>query len=271
MATPLSDAQARRLIDFYGEAEKELLRECNRLLLSATPKYSAARVNTLLQRVRQIRSDLLAGSRSWCEEAIPASYESGMIWADKDPISGARLIADFSGIHQQAVQVLAENACSRLEDVDRIVGRRIDDIFRTVSLEAAKGSVIGYESVQQTARRIREDLAARGITGFVDRAGHEWNMSRYAKVLAQETTNQAFRQGTINRFEEHGHDLVRLSSHTGACPRCAPWEGKTLSLTGTDPDYPALDDAISAGVFHVGCLHVLSLAPEELERTIKER
>ena len=41
-----------------------------------------------------------------------------------------------------------------------------------------------------------------------------------------------------------------------------------MSLSGTDPDYPSVDDARAAGVFHVSCLHVLSLAPEEKERFI---
>ena len=269
MASPLSDAQARRLIQLYDEAEREILRECNRLLLKNPESYSLAWSNTILQRIRQIRGDLLNGSRTWCEEAIPDSYLKGIEWADKDPLAGTRLIAGFGDVHQQAAQVLAENAYSRLEDVDRVVGRRIDDIFRTVSLEATRGSVIGYETTQQATKRIREDLADRGITGFVDKAGREWDMRRYAKTLAQETTNQAFRQGTINRLEEHGNDLVRLSSHSGSCPRCQPWEGKTLSLSGADPDYPALDEARAAGIFHVGCKHVLSLAPEERDRYIE--
>ena len=41
-----------------------------------------------------------------------------------------------------------------------------------------------------------------------------------------------------------------------------------MSLSGTDPDYPSVDEARGAGVFHVGCLHVLSLAPEERDRFI---
>jgi hypothetical protein len=109
-------------------------------------------------------------------------------------------------------------------------------------------------------------LAAHGITGFVDKAGHNWNMRRYAKVLAQETTNGAFRQGTINRLEEKGHDLVRISSHAGSCKLCQPYQGQTFSLTGEDKEFPALSSA--KGLFHVGCLHVISLAPEEKDRFI---
>jgi hypothetical protein len=267
-SNPLRDAQAQRLIRLYGAAEKEILKECNRLLLKNPESYSIAWQKTVLARVRQIRGELLAGSSTWCSEAIPASYMKGVAWADADPLSGQKVLAGFGSIHQQAVEVLADNAYSRLQDVNNMVGRRVDDVFRQVALDHAKGSVIGYQTTKQTAKRIREDLAARGITGFVDKAGRSWDMGRYAKVLAQETTNGAFRQGSINRFQEHGHDLVRISTHSGSCTRCIPWQGRTLSLSGNDPDYPSLAEAQGAGLLHVGCLHVLSLAPEEKDRYI---
>src|SRR5574344_903069 len=200
--SPLSDAQAQRLIKLYSEAEAEILGEINRLLMGPPKDYSLAWQRTILQRTQQIKADLLKGSRIWCQEAIPASYMKGVEWADKDPQSGQMVQAGFGSIHQQAVEVLADNAYSRLEDVANVVGRRVNDVYRQISLEAVKGSVIGYKTTAQTARDIRQDLAEHGITGFVDKAGHNWNMRRYAKVLAQETTNGAFRQGTINRLEE---------------------------------------------------------------------
>jgi len=269
-ASPLSDAQAQRLIRLYDGAEKEILTEINRLLLKdpASESYSMAWQKTLLQRVQQIRADLLKGSRTWCTEAIPDSYMRGMDWADKDPLMSGKAIPGFGSIHQQAAQVLAENTYSRLEDVDHVIGRKVGDLARSISLEASKGSVLGYQTTKQAAKRIRQDLADHGITGFVDKAGHQWDLGRYAKVLAQETTNGAFRQGTINRFQEHGHDLVRISTHSGSCTRCIPWQGRTLSLSGNDPDYPSLAEAQGAGLLHVGCLHVLSLAPEEKDRYI---
>ncbi len=267
--SPLDDAQARRLAQLYSDGEKEILREINRLLLKNPESYSTAWQKTILARVRKIRADLLKGGKTWTEEAIPASYMDGIKWADKDPLSGDQIIAGFGKIHTEAVNVLAENAYSRLVDVDNVIGRRTEDIFRQVALENVRGSVIGYQTTKQAARRIRDELSERGITGFTAKNGAEWNMSRYAKTLAQETTNQSFRQGTINRFQEKGHDLVRVSSHSGSCPKCSTWEGRTLSLSGTDPDYPVLDDARANGLFHVGCLHVLSLAPEERDRYIE--
>ena len=39
-----------------------------------------------------------------------------------------------------------------------------------------------------------------------------------------------------------------------------------MSLSGRDGDYPSVDEARGAGVFHPGCLHIISLAPEEKDR-----
>jgi hypothetical protein len=267
---PLSTAQANRLIKMYDQGEKDILKEINRLLLKAdTPEYSLAWQKTVLARVRQIRGDLLAGSRTWCQQAIPSTYIEGFKWADADELAGDQVIAGFGGVHQQAVQVLAENAYSRFSSVDQIVGRQTEDIFRKVALENVRGSVMGYETTAKAAQQIKQDLADNGITGFVDKAGHEWDMGRYAKVTAQETTNQTFRAGSANRYQEHGHDLVRISEHEGACPLCDPFQGETFSLSGQDEEFPPLQDAIDAGLFHVGCLHVLNLAPEEKDRFLE--
>lgn len=269
MASPLGDAQAQRLIHLYNEGEKEILREVNRLLLKSPGSYSLAWQKTVLARVREIRGQLLDGAKTWTEEAIQASYMKGVEWADKDPLSGDQILAGFGKIHIEAVNVLAENTYSRLVDVDTVIGRKTEDIFRQVALENIRGSVMGYQTTKQAAKRIREELSERGITGFTAKNGVEWDLSRYAKMLAQESTNQAFRAGTINRFESKGNDLVVISSHSGSCPLCQPFEGRTFSLSGNDPDYPSLDEARAGGLFHVSCKHVISLAPEERDRYIE--
>ncbi len=102
----------------------------------------------------------------------------GVEWADKDPLSGNKILAGFGKIHEQAAEVLADNAYSRLSDVNNVVGRRVDDVFRTVALEHAKGSVLGYQTTRQAAKRIKADLAEKGITGCVDKAGRSWDMGR---------------------------------------------------------------------------------------------
>jgi len=64
---------------------------------------------------------------------------------------------------------------------------------------------------------------------------------------------QAHLEGTANRLVEQGHDLVKVSTHRGACELCQPWQGKVLSITGKTKGYRTLEEAKAAGLFHPNC------------------
>jgi hypothetical protein len=72
-------------------------------------------------------------------------------------------------------------------------------------------------------------------------------------MVARTTTMEAHLQGTANRLVEQGHDLVKVSTHRGACELCQPWQGKILSITGKTEGYPTLEEAKAAGLFHPNC------------------
>jgi hypothetical protein len=244
-----SDAQAKRLIKFYNEAEILILNECSKILLGKD-LYNAQ------ERIDQIKKDLLEGSRQWAEEALPDSYQKGIDAADELIPKDKESIADFEQIHTKTIASISEEAYSRLADVVSVVGRRIDAIFQTMDLQTAKKSATGnQEALDNIIEKIKTDLAEKGITGFVDRAGNAWDMSRYAEVLAQESTMQSFREGITNRLQEKAQDLVFIPAHSGSCKKCAEFEGKMFSLSGSDEEHPALDEAIEGGMFHPNCTH----------------
>jgi|GEM_PF-875965 len=246
-----SEDEARRLIQFYTDAEREILNDINQALLR---ENKTEYLNAMKTNVQAILKDLREGSRTWCEEAIPRVYTEGAKAADVQmKAMGTEVKVGFAAIHQQAAQVLAETAYNRFDDVATTIGRRVDDIYRTLALENIKGSVVGYKSWQQVAKNFREQLAEQGITGFKDRKGRQWNMRTYAETVARTTTMEAHLQGTANRLLEHGHDLVKVSTHIGACEKCRPWEGKILSLSGKTEGYPTLQEAKDAGLFHPRC------------------
>jgi len=87
--------------------------------------------------------------------------------------------------------------------------------------------------------------------------------------VARTTTMEAHLQGTANRLVEQGHDLVKVSTHRGACELCQPWQGKILSITGKTEGYPTLEEAKAAGLFHPNCRHAYGLYID-LEKEIKE-
>lgn len=249
----ITEAQAEKLIKLYTKAEKDILAEVTRALLKGNSTYQ---LKAMLKNVRKIRKDLLGGAKDWSTQAIQQAYEAGM---KSTGLSGG---VGFNAVHQQAVAVLAENAYGRFEIVDQVIGRRINDVYRSIALENVTGQVVGYQTWQQTAKRIRADMADRGITGFVDAAGKRWNMETYAEMIARTTPRQAMIEGTKNRLLEHDHDLAEIIGGIGknTCDICRAWNGRIVSLTGKTSGYPTLDEARDAGVFHPMCTHNIATA-----------
>ena len=271
-----SDAEIKRLVKFYEQAEREILVQINKTLL-AGKKDELEYLKQMRQNIDAILRQLREGNKEWCMQAIPNVYSEGMKNADvmlKD--IGATVTAGFGAIHQQAAQVLAENTFQRLEDVVQVIGRQVNDIYRELALENVRGTVVGYDTWKQTANRYRDQLAERGVTGFKDRSGKMWNMRTYTEMVARTTTMEAHLQGTANRLVEQGHDLIKVSTHRGACEKCVPWQGEILSITGKTKGYPTLEEAKAAGLFHPNCRHAYGLyidlekEIEELEREIEE-
>ena len=53
---------------------------------------------------------------------------------------------------------------------------------------------------------------------------------------------------------KNGDDLVRVSIVDGeTCDVCAEWDGRILSISGTDTRFPSYEDAAEAGMFHPNC------------------
>jgi hypothetical protein len=271
-----SDAEIERLVKFYEQAEREILVQINKTLL-AGKKDELEYLKQMRLNIDVILRQLREGNKEWCMQAIANVYSEGMKNADvmlKD--IGTTVTAGFGAIHQQAVQVLAENAYQRFEDVVQVIGRQVNDIYRELALENVRGTVVGYDTWNKTARRFREQLAERGVTGFKDRSGRMWRMTTYTEMVARTTCMESHLQGTANRLVEQGHDLVKVSTHRGACELCQPWQGKILSITGKTEGYPTLEEAKSAKLFHPRCRHAYSLSIDldaeiaKLESELKE-
>lgn len=254
----LSESEAERLVRLYTDAELEILRAVE----VATHRRAFGTATVLrgtLENVQAILRDLEAGSRQWCEEAIPRLYGESLRQADAQiKAAEKRLVAGFGAIHQQAVKVLADNAYGTLAGAAQIIGRRVEDDYRRAALAATRATVLGAGTTRQAARDFLGRLEQKGITSFQDKAGRNWNMKTYAEMVARTTTMEAHLQGTQNRLVEHGVDLARVSDHLGECPRCRPWEGKILSVTGATEGFPTVEEAKAAGLFHPRCRHALS-------------
>ena len=73
------------------------------------------------------------------------------------------------------------------------------------------------------------------------------------------TIGQTAASYTLERNEEYGNDLVQVSSHFGARPSHAVWQGKVYSLQGITKGYQLLSEATGygtiTGLCGINCRH----------------
>ena len=222
--------------------------------------------------------DQLLGSRrefrvgNWLEDArrcgVTAEEKDLYEWNARVQITtwGNRYCADTGGLrdyaHKEWQGLLADFYAVRwkayFDALDRQILRRAQDAYAEVIGKASATLATGAIDLRQAVNGALEDFAKRGIAGFVDAAGRCWEMSTYAEMATLTAIERATRYGYVDTMQEYGHDLAIISSHAGACPLCVDWENVVVSVSGTNPDYPSLDDAEASGCFHPRCLHDIS-------------
>ena len=100
-------------------------------------------------------------------------------------------------------------------------------------LNAATGStLLGNEARTKALRGAIKTLADEGITGFIDAGGHHWTPEAYVNMDIRTTVGNVARQAQRTRAAEYGVDTFQVSSHAGARPLCAPYEGWICSWSG---------------------------------------
>lgn len=136
-------------------------------------------------------------------------------------------------------------------------------------LNSETGKVItGVSSRQEALKRAIKRLADNGLTGFVDRGGHNWTPEAYVNMDIRTTAGNVATQAVFARNEDYGNDLVWVPTKAGARPLCYPWQGKLISTsnrTGTVKDARGEDVEIiplnrtsygePAGLWGINCGH----------------
>ncbi len=58
----------------------------------------------------------------------------------------------------------------------------------------------------------------------------------------------------FNLAKKYGMDLVQIDAHSNACDICQSYQGKIYSISGSDKDFPKLQERPP---YHKGCRHTL--------------
>lgn len=284
MSPELAAGLARATVDLYADAERILLARIARALgadldAPAWAEQKLLQVQLLRLQAEQLLAALTAPVEQAVAEAVAVAYNRGTAAAVSDlaGVLGTALedLADpVPGT--AAVQRLVAEAVANVTATHARILRVTLDAYRQVIVEASGQVLLGTVTRREAAQRALNDFAARGITGFVDRAGRGWSLTGYVEMAVRTTTAKAALNATADRFQSLGQDLVIVSDAPQECKLCRPFEGKVLSLTGATVGRidgaggtrvaDTLAGARSAGLFHPGCRHSYSLFQPGISR-----
>jgi hypothetical protein len=202
--------------------------------------------------IDHLRVDL----RQRAREVLEAAYGDGA------KLAGAR---PPGAIKRAALDSITESASLRLHSALDTIGRQFDDAFRRVGLQQAARQLEKELPEHAAADVMRRELMKRGMTGFVDRAGRNWRLSNYSRMVIRTTTSEAGNRGVADAALAVGRDLVEIPNrhchHHPDDPTnpCRALEGKVVSLSGRTPGYPVL---FKLPPFHPYCEHGIKPARE---------
>lgn len=258
MTRSQADELSFPVVRAYLDAEDEILRMIAEQLAadgdpSDTSKWrirQLARAGALDRKAIEIIKSYIPVVSDETDELITAAAMSEIAYTDA---AFQRAAAD--GIKGIAVEVPAEvtafkvmkrfkkQAHHDLNLVNTVMGyetkkvyrKAVNEVYNAVHHELGRGTasvIMGQESLQSAVRSTIRRMSQTGIPGFVDAAGHEWSPEAYVTMDLRTTAANTARQAQFDRCDDYGIDLIEVSSHMGARPLCAPYQGRIYSRSG---------------------------------------
>lgn len=146
----------------------------------------------------------------------------------------------FTALHTKAIELITENMINSLNNAVDVVGRRTEDAIRDIGLSSTVDKFATGYTIKQQQKQLKEELLDKNITCIKDKLGRNIPISAYAETVARSIVAETQNTCIKNVAKENGHDLVKMTSHYGACPVCVPYEGRVYSLSGKDKRFPSI-------------------------------
>lgn len=290
------EQELRKLIEIFLKAETDIINEIGRLRSQGNIDYHAA---AALERVQAILRKMENDAWEYAPRMIEKQFYARVPQARRilgetvgKHLRGYENAAALTGEQHAAVDALVMNLMGEVTDAamtvmaelqSALIGRIEPDVYRRVGLEQVALQQATGRGAYKILPGFAEALRREGVTAFVDKAGRRWSLHTYCSMVSRTTSRQAEVLAVLTA--DPGQDLYQISSHSTACPLCAPYEGRVYSKSGTDPDFPPLaaafgkvdpsgpDDLANTWLnIHPNCRHVLlpwtpaGRTPEEIQK-----
>lgn len=152
----------------------------------------------------------------------------------------------------------------------KILNREINNVTRSIAgkysqafanaLDMAHSYVLtGIYSTQEACNMVNDVLANQGIKGFVRLNGRNEQVTVVVERAIRTSVSKTILDAQFANLQDLGCDLVEVSSHIGARPEHALWQGKIYSISGKSKKYPPFRESTGYGTITglggINCRH----------------
>jgi hypothetical protein len=192
-------------------------------------------------------------------------------YAEKYRLSGN--VLDLLPHDVNSARMIADDLSKRLDAAALRITRFADDAYKAAVASGAVAQVLDKAVPLASQAQAWRELTAKGVTGFTDKSGRNWNLASYVEMATRTATQRAYNASHRDRLTLAGITYFTISTTGRPCPLCAPWEGKILADAGagiaTEPNASngdpvtfhvsaTIEEATAAGLFHPNCKHTLT-------------
>ncbi|MGH0741963.1 phage minor capsid protein [Bacillus paranthracis] len=265
------------VVDVYNAMEDEILLNVARFLASNNGVLTKESINTW-----QIQQLAKMGSLTQANVITIAKYSGRSI----DEVSKSLEIAQYETVKRvdlplqeairqgllvapavpvvgQTLEGILGKYVAQARNTFNLINTTMLDGARQVYLDVVNSTVGKVVSGTRTPRQaIKESLrkwADKGLPALVDKARKKWSPEAYLTMVTRSTVNNVANESQFAHMDSLGSDLIEVSSHNGARPLCAPFQGRIYSRSGMSKKYPAWSTTSygeKAGLLGVNCRHV---------------
>lgn len=138
--------------------------------------------------------------------------------------------------------------------------------YRQILTESTMATVSGATSHEDAVKHALYKVVDQGLpTRLVDKAGHNWSIDGYTRMVTTTTVNRTYNDLRLQRMKDFDMHLALMSSHPNSRPACAWIQGHVVNLVPPesddyDPKYDSIynhDYGKPSGTLGINCRHIL--------------
>lgn len=138
--------------------------------------------------------------------------------------------------------------------------------YQAIVKQSTLETMTGLKTHEKAIRDNVYKLVDEGIkSDFVDKAGREWSMESYSRMVVETTAHRTYNDLRLQRMDDFDVVTALMSSHAAAREACAGIQGQVVNVIPmSDPRADSRYDSIynhqygePAGTFGINCTHQL--------------